>query len=92
MEVHFNASLYGSIADTYNWGILFPFHWPLSPLFPLQVKELNSGDGDGGFKRLSTSIGTKKGTMSKAATTTISDKLTKEEVRRCTLVDVCVSD
>ena len=73
MEIHFNASLYGFIGDTCNWGMFFSFHWFIPPLFPLQVKELISSEGDGGFKLLSTAIGTEKVKIFKAVMTIISD-------------------
>ena len=71
MEIHFNTFLDGFIADTCNWGMFFSFHWFIPPPFPLQVKELISVEGDGGFKLLSTAIGTEKVNIFKAAMITI---------------------
>ena len=78
-------------ADTCNWRIFSSsFHLAPSSSFPLKVKELVSGRG-GGYgdsNLLHTAIETQKVEMFQAVMTTISDKLTKKEVRRCTLVEV----
>ena len=78
-------------ADTCNWGISSSsFHLaPFSP-FPLQVKELLSGRG-GDYvdsNLVLAAIETQKVEMFQAVMTTVSDELTEEEVRRCTLVEV----
>ena len=89
MERHFNTFPYGFIADVYatNWGHFFSsFHLVAFSPFPLQVKKLISGKGDGGFKLLSMAIETARVEMFEVVMATISDKLTEEEVRRCTLV------
>ena len=89
MGRHFEFFPYGFIADTSTWGYFYrPSIWPLSPLFPLQVKTPLLDKYDGGFSLLCKAIETEKTEMFQAVMTTISGKLTEEEVRRCTLVEV----
>ena len=89
MGGHFEIFPYGFIADICNWGYFSrPCIWSLSPPFPLQVKEKYLGQYHGGFSLLYKAIKTEKVEMFQAVMATISDKLTEEEVRRCTLVEV----
>ena len=90
MGRHFESFPYGFIADTCNWGYFSrPCICSLSPLFPLQLKtRLLDKYYDGGFSLLHKAIETEKTEMFQAVMTTIADKLTEEEVRRCTVVEV----
>ena len=79
----------GSLLTYLQLGKIFSsFHLVAFSPFPLQVKKLISGKSDGGFGLLSTAIETAMVEMFEVVMATISDKLTKGEVRRCTLVEV----
>ena len=61
--------------------------WYLSHLFLLQAKELIPGDRDGGYQSLLMAIRTARTEMFEVIMAALIDKLTEEEVSRCTVGD-----